>query len=94
VTDFTSAKSASFSQAHRPRHPAGVDGDSPEYFSHDAPSSTDESRRERQGDGLPKDQFDQRYFSDMPYRPGDFIFSEHLTAGAQEVADRIRRRER
>jgi hypothetical protein len=70
VTDFTSAKNESFSKAHRPRHPAGVDGDSPEYFSHSVSSSTDESRRARQGDGLPRDQYDPKYFSDFTHLKG------------------------
>jgi len=105
--------SESFSKAHgnrEPRHPHGVDGDSPEYFSHNSPSSTDASRRERQGDGKCTGLDDQRYFSNFTQKgvakptngsrlverdaEGYPAFSENLSSAAHEGADRIRRRER
>jgi hypothetical protein len=109
MTYSTSGKSGSFSGAHRPRHPQGVDPDDPALFGHSAPSSTDGSRRERQGDGKCTGLTDPRYFSNFKPDPahatntgraverdseGDFAFSENLSAGAHEAADRIRRRER
>jgi hypothetical protein len=104
-----SPKGTSFSRAHRPRHPSGVDPDDPNLFGHGAPSSTDASRRARQGEGPCQGNTDGRFFSNFPPDPahptnatrgverdsdGHFAFSENLSAGAQEVADRTRKRER
>jgi hypothetical protein len=47
------------------QHPA-KGGDDTRYFSHDHPSSTDGSRRVRQGDGPATDTYDPRYFSNFP----------------------------
>jgi hypothetical protein len=46
-------------------HPA-KSGHDLRYFSHRHPSSTDESRRIRQGDGPARDAYDIRYFSNLP----------------------------
>jgi hypothetical protein len=85
MTDVT--KSASFSKAHRPRHPQGVDPDDPEYFG-------------SVGSGNRASAFhDDPVVSKLPGGPpihrdskGDVCFSEGITAPAQEVADKIRSR--
>jgi hypothetical protein len=94
----------------RERHSGGVDPDDPALFSHAAPSSADATRRERQGDGPCTSMFDERFYSNFggaaDVKPtnadraiardkeGHPVFSDNLSSGAMETADRIRRRER
>jgi hypothetical protein len=47
-------------------NPHITSGDDPRAFSHNHPSSTDGSRRVRQGDGPARDIYDPRYFSNFP----------------------------
>ncbi len=102
----------SFSRAHgrhEPRHHHDVDPDDPALFGHSAPSSTDATRRARQGEGPCRGNNDGRFFSNFLPDPanltnagrpverdsaGHYAFSENLSAGAHEEADRVRRRER
>jgi hypothetical protein len=69
MTDFTAAKSASFSQAHRPRHSGGIDHDDPEFFGHaasrDSHRAAERTREQRQGEGPCSGIRDERFFSNF-----------------------------
>jgi hypothetical protein len=108
MIDSASGKSA-LSKAHRPRLSHGVDPDDPALFGHSAPSGTDATRRERQGEGKCTGLSDIRYFSNFSSDPahptnasrrvvrdrdGHPAFAENLSSAVHEAADRIRKRER
>lgn len=108
MSDFASAKSASFSQARRSRHSGGVDPNDPTLFGEAVPYSTDRYRHERQGERKCTSIYDQRMFTNSApsgivptddrsmhkESAGHPIYGEEISAEGHAEADRIRRRER
>jgi hypothetical protein len=103
ITPFSKASESNSSNPHV------RDGSDTRFFSQDCPSSTDASRRERQGSGPARDMFDDRFYSNFSGKgathptgdgaiardAGGFpIYSSDISSGAQEIADGIRKRAR